>query len=109
MKLDPPHQKLLVGLLLCLLTGLAWWPVARCGFVTLDDAAYVTGNPQVQSGLTPGENGVGTIAHRYVENASVNAAEELVNMIMTQRAYEANSKAIKASDEMLEVSNGLRR
>jgi len=30
-------------------------------------------------------------------------------MIMTQRAYEANSKAIKASDEMLEVSNGLRR
>ena len=52
MKLKPPQQKLLLCLLLVLLTGLAWWPVARCGFVALDDAAYVTGNPQVQAGLT---------------------------------------------------------
>ncbi len=62
-----------------------------------------------QAGLTPGENGVGTIAQRYVEQSSVNAAEEMVNMILSQRAYEASSKAIKASDEMLDVSNNLRR
>ena len=62
-----------------------------------------------QSGLTPGENGTGMLAHRYVEQASVNAAEELVNMILSQRAYEASSKAIKASDEMLELANNLRR
>ena len=62
-----------------------------------------------QAGLTPGENGAGTLAHRYVEQSGVNAAEELVNMILSQRAYEANSKAIKASDEMLEVANSLRR
>ncbi len=62
-----------------------------------------------QTGLTPGENGMGVIAHRFVETSSVNAAEELVNMILTQRAYEANSKAIKASDDMTEIANSLRR
>ena len=62
-----------------------------------------------QTGLTPGETGMGSLAHRYVEQSSVSVAEELVNMITTQRAYEANSKAIKASDEMLEVANSLRR
>jgi protein O-mannosyl-transferase len=52
MKLKPARQKLLLCLLLCLLAGIAWWPVTRCGFVALDDPAYVTGNVQVQAGLT---------------------------------------------------------
>jgi protein O-mannosyl-transferase len=52
MKLTPRQQKVLLGLLLCLLAGIAWWPVTRCGFVTLDDSAYVTENPNVQAGLT---------------------------------------------------------
>jgi flagellar basal-body rod protein FlgG len=52
---------------------------------------------------------MGFLAHRYVEASSVNAAEELVNMILSQRAYEANSKAIKASDEMMGEANALRR
>lgn len=51
MNLKPSQEKLLLCLLLGLLAGLAWWPVARCGFVGLDDSTYVTGNPQVQAGL----------------------------------------------------------
>lgn len=66
-----------------------------------------SGDPQ--RGLNPGENGMGTIAQRYIEASNVNAAEELVNMITTQRAYEATSKAIKASDEMMGIANTLRR
>jgi flagellar basal-body rod protein FlgG len=62
-----------------------------------------------ESGLTPGENGAGMVMQRYLETSSVNAAEELVNMILTQRAYEANSKAIKASDEMSSMANNLQR
>lgn len=62
-----------------------------------------------ETGLTPGENGMGSIMQRYLETSSVNAAEELVNMILTQRAYEANSKAIKASDEMSSIANNLQR
>ncbi|GGC92379.1 flagellar basal-body rod protein FlgG [Undibacterium terreum] len=51
---------------------------------------------------TPGTNGAGSIAQNYVETSNVNVAEELVNMIQTQRAYEINSKAITTSDQMLQ-------
>ena len=64
---------------------------------------------EAQAGNNPGENGAGFLAQRYLEHSNVNAAEEMVNMIVTQRAYEANSKAIKAADEMMNVANQLRR
>jgi flagellar basal-body rod protein FlgG len=51
---------------------------------------------------TPGTNGVGMLNQGYVETSNVNVAEELVNMIQTQRAYEINSKAITTSDQMLQ-------
>ena len=49
----------------------------------------------------PGLDGAGTILQEYVETSNVNVAEELVNMITTQRAYEMNSKSIETSDAML--------
>ncbi|OIQ93336.1 flagellar basal-body rod protein FlgG [mine drainage metagenome] len=51
---------------------------------------------------TPGTNGVGLLNQGYVETSNVNVAEELVNMIQAQRAYELNSKVITASDQMLQ-------
>lgn len=51
---------------------------------------------------TPGSNGAGLLSQGYVETSNVNVAEELVNMIQTQRAYEINSKAISTSDQMLQ-------
>lgn len=50
----------------------------------------------------PGTNGTGTLNQSYVETSNVNVVEEMVNMIQTQRAYEINSKAITASDQMLQ-------
>lgn len=50
----------------------------------------------------PGANGLGNLKQYYVEASNVNVAEELVGMIQAQRAYEINSRAIKASDEMLQ-------
>lgn len=50
---------------------------------------------------TPGSNGTGLLNQGYVETSNVNVAEELVQMIQTQRAYELNSKAIQTSDNML--------
>lgn len=49
----------------------------------------------------PGLDGAGTILQEYIETSNVNVAEELVNMIVTQRAYEMNSKSIETSDAML--------
>lgn len=51
---------------------------------------------------TPGLNGTGLLYQGYVETSNVNVAEELVNMIQTQRAYEINSKSINTSDQMLQ-------
>jgi flagellar basal-body rod protein FlgG len=62
-----------------------------------------------ERGLVPGNNGVGGLAQRYLEHSNVNTATELVNMITTQRAYEATSKAIRASDEMLSTANAIAR
>ncbi|MDR1227586.1 MAG: flagellar basal-body rod protein FlgG [Azoarcus sp.] len=49
----------------------------------------------------PGTNSTGILNQRYVEASNVNVAEELVSMIITQRAYELNSRAITTSDQML--------
>ena len=50
----------------------------------------------------PGLNGAGVVQQNYVEASNVNVVEELVSMIQTQRAYEINSKAVQASDQMLQ-------
>jgi flagellar basal-body rod protein FlgG len=57
----------------------------------------------------PGENGFGTTNQSYLELSNVKVVEEMVNMILAQRAYEINSKAVQASDEMMQMSNNLRR
>lgn len=51
---------------------------------------------------TPGLNGAGLLYQGYVETSNVNVAEELVNMIQVQRAYEINSKAVSTTDQMLQ-------
>lgn len=57
----------------------------------------------------PGENNTGTIAQGFLEMSNVELVEEMVNMIVGQRAYETNSKAIKTSDTMLQTANRLVR
>lgn len=49
------------------------------------------------------------VLQNYLEGSNVQVADEMVNMIVAQRAYELNSKAIMASDEMLQQANNLRR
>jgi len=58
---------------------------------------------------TPGEDGLGIVAQGFLESSNVNLIEEMVNLILAQRAYEINSKVIQASDEMLTLSNNMRR
>ena len=58
---------------------------------------------------SPGENGFGTTNHQYLEMSNVKVVEEMVNMILAQRAYEVNSKAVQSADEMMQMSNNLRR
>ncbi|MCF6282105.1 MAG: flagellar basal-body rod protein FlgG [Candidatus Polarisedimenticolaceae bacterium] len=64
-----------------------------------------SGSPQT---ATPGSDSLGTLLQGALESSNVNVVEELVSMIETQRAYEMNSKAISAADDMLSfVTNQL--
>ncbi len=58
-----------------------------------------SGTPESGS---PGEQGFGTVLQGYIETSNVNIVEEMVNLIVAQRAYEINSKSIQTSDEMLQ-------
>lgn len=57
----------------------------------------------------PGEDGMGTMAQGFVEASNVNLVQEMVDLMMAQRAYESSVKALQASDEMLAMSNNLRK
>lgn len=58
---------------------------------------------------TPGTEGIGTILQGFVEMSNVNVVEEMVNMIISQRAYETCSKAIQTTEEILQMTNNLKR
>ncbi|MHC4750975.1 MAG: flagellar hook-basal body protein [Planctomycetota bacterium] len=58
---------------------------------------------------TPGENGFGTIQAGFLEKSNVQIVTELVNLITAQRAYETNSRAIRAGDDMLRTANSIVR
>lgn len=58
---------------------------------------------------TPGTEGIGTILQGFVEMSNVNVVEEMVNMIVCQRAYEICSKAIQSTDELLQMANNMKR
>jgi flagellar basal-body rod protein FlgG len=66
-----------------------------------------SGDPIV--GAPGGTEGLGTINQGFIEMSNVNIVEEMVNMIVSQRAYEINSKAVQAADEMLQMTNSLKR
>jgi flagellar basal-body rod protein FlgG len=57
----------------------------------------------------PGEHGAGTIAQGHLEASNVQMVEELTNLMVAQRAYEASSKVLQAADELMSIVNNLRR
>lgn len=65
-----------------------------------------SGSPTVG---TPGISGVGNLLQGYLELSNVGISEELINMIVGQRAYEVNSKAIQTADEMMQTANNSKR
>ena len=77
--------------------------IGRNLFVATDASGDpVLGNPG-------GQEGLGTLLQGYTEQSNVSVVEEFINLIVSQRAYEANSKVVKAADEMYQQVNNLTR
>ena len=70
-------------------------------------ATSASGNPMLE-GATNGVK-ASKVCQHYLEGSSVQVADEMVNMIIAQRAYELNSKAITTADSMLDTANNLKR
>ena len=56
-----------------------------------------------------GQEGMGTLLQGYTEQSNVSIVEEFINLIVAQRAYEANSKVVKAADDMYQQVNNLKQ
>jgi flagellar basal-body rod protein FlgG len=74
-----------------------------------DNLFTQSGSSGVAQEVTPGENGTGSVKQGYKEASNVQVVDELVALIVAQRSYEVNSRAIKASDEMLQQVNNMVR
>lgn len=64
------------------------------------------GEPQIAA---PGELGMGSLRQGFVESSNVQLADELVTMMLAQRAFELNSRVVQAADQMLSITNSLYR
>jgi flagellar basal-body rod protein FlgG len=69
-------------------------------------ATETSGDPV---GGRAGEDGVGTLAQGFLEGSNVRFVDEMVDLMLAQRAYEASVKVVQASDEMLGMINALRK
>ena len=58
---------------------------------------------------TPGAEGLGYLQQATLETSNVQIVEEMVSMIVGQRAYEVSSKAVQAADDMMNIANNLKR
>jgi len=80
------------------------------GLVKLGRSLYQETNASGAAATSnAGSNGVGTLQQGSLEMSNVNVVEEMVNLIAGQRAYEMNSKAVQAADEMLQSANNIKR
>ena len=58
---------------------------------------------------SPGEEGLGIIRSMFLEMSNVEVVEEMVNLIIAQRAYEVNSRGIQTAEDMMQIANNLKR
>lgn len=69
-------------------------------------ATAESGEPQV--GI-PGENGIGLLRQGFVESSNVKLVDEMVLLMMAQRAFEMNGRIVQAADQMMAITNSLYR
>ncbi len=66
-----------------------------------------SGDPVI--GNPGGQEGLGTLLQGYVEESNVSVVEEFINLIVSQRAYEANARVVRAADDMYQQVNNITR
>lgn len=79
------------------------------GLERLDGGLYVVREGTVLNELQPGEDGAGQLVQGAIERSNVALTDEMVQLMLVQRAFAANAQIVQAADQMMAVANGLRR
>jgi flagellar basal-body rod protein FlgG len=75
----------------------------------LDGGLYRTGDDAQLVEAQPGEDGAGLLVQGAIERSNVALTDEMVRLMMVQRAYGANAQILQAADQLMGIANGLRR
>ena len=75
----------------------------------LDGGVYRVRDGSALAEAQPGEDGVGTLVQGAVERSNVALTDEMVQLMLVQRAFAANAQILQAADQMMAIANGLRR
>jgi flagellar basal-body rod protein FlgG len=85
-------------------------PQTTSALEALGDGVYRLSEKQTELvRARPGDQGLGTMAQGYIEGSNVNITEEMVSLMWIQRSYGANARVIQAADELMGMTNSLKR
>jgi flagellar basal-body rod protein FlgG len=79
------------------------------GIERLDGGLYRLADGAGTTLLTPGEDGAGELIQGGLERSNVDINDEMVRLMIVQRAYAANAQIVQAADQMMAIANGLRK
>ncbi|WP_447726070.1 flagellar hook-basal body protein [Sphingomonas koreensis] len=79
------------------------------GVERLDGGLYRVEEARLLNNAEPGEDGVGFLVQGALERSNVELTNEMVQLIMVQRAYAASAQVVQAADQLMGIVNGLRR
>ena len=79
------------------------------GLSALDGGLYQAADAGGLLTTAPGEDGAGVLIQGSVEGSNVELAEEMVTLLLMQRAFAANAQVLQAGDQLMAIANGLRR
>lgn len=79
------------------------------GLTRLDGGLYRAGDGSRVIDAKPGEDGVGMLVQGAIERSNVEMTNEMVQLMLVQRAYGANAQIVQAADQLMAIANGLRR
>lgn len=79
------------------------------GLTALDGGLYTAASETGLMTVAPGEEGGGVFVQGSVESSNVQLSEEMVTLMLMQRAFAANAQVLQAGDQLMAIANGLRR
>lgn len=75
----------------------------------LSEGLYQAQDASDLLGVKPGEEGGGALVQGAIEGSNVSMSDEMVTLMLMQRAYAANAQIVQAGDQLMSIANGLRR